>query len=65
MAKELGRFVARRGQRAKGTPCGVAVENVAGGPFFFTPVKAKHVMPETLVVLGKVAMARSFCKEVV
>ena len=36
MAKELGRLVARLGHRAKGTPRGVAVEDVAGGPFFST-----------------------------
>ena len=65
MAKELGRFVAGLGQKAKGTPYNVVIEDIAGGFFFSVPVKIKRVMPKALVVLGKVAMARSFCKEVV
>ena len=44
IAKKLSCFIAGLGQRAKGTPYGVTVENVAGGPFFSTPAKAKRVM---------------------
>ena len=64
VAKELGRLVAGLGQRAKGAPRSIAVEDVAGGPFFSTPAEAERVMPEALVVLCKVAVARSFCEEV-
>ena len=38
MAKELGRLVAGLGQKAKGTPRGIAVEDVTGGKYSFIRV---------------------------
>ena len=65
MAKELGRLITRGGQKAKNTLYSVAIENIAGGSFFSAFVKAECVMLKALVVLGKIAMARTFCEEVV
>ena len=65
VAKELGRLVAGLGQRAKGAPRSIAVEDVAGGPFFFIPVKVKRVIFKTLIIFDKIIITRSFYKKVI
>ena len=57
IAKELSRFVTREGQKVKGTFYSIAVEDMAGGPFFSIPVKAKRVIFKALIVLNKVIIA--------
>ena len=65
IAKKLGRFITGLGQKAKGTFYSIVIENIAGGLFFFIPVKVKRVIFKALMVFGKVVIARTFYKEVV
>ena len=65
IAKKLSYFITGLGQKVKGTLYNIVIKNVTGGLFFFIPVKTKRVMLKTLIILGKIAIARSFFKEVI
>ena len=65
MAKKLSRLMAGLGQKAKSTPYNITVKNMANGPFFSVPVKAKRIMLKTLIIFNKIVMARLFYKKVI